>query len=89
MSEKLIILPGWREKIESFDYFINILKEEIEVYAIPLPGFNEKLDRPYTFDDYLNYLEEKLKNFESFYLIGHSFGGAFSNALCFKKTLQK
>lgn len=78
MSEKLIILPGWREKVESFDSFINILKEEIEVYAIPLPGFNEKLDRPYTFDDYLNYLEEKLKNFESFYLIGHSFGGALA-----------
>lgn len=79
MNEKLIILPGWREKPESFDSVINILiKEKIEVYAISLPGFNEKLDKPYTFDDYLNYLEEKLNNFETFYLMGHSFGGALS-----------
>lgn len=78
MKEKLIVLPGWREKTETFNSLINILKEEIETYIIPLPGFNEKIDRPYTFDDYLNYLEEKLKNFESFYLMGHSFGGALS-----------
>lgn len=78
MVEKLIILPGWRERIESFDSLINILKEEIEIVVIPLPGFQEKLERPYTFEDYLNYLEEKLKNLENFYLMGHSFGGALA-----------
>lgn len=78
MKEKLLILPGWREKIESFSLIINILKEEFEIYIIPLPGFQENLERPYTFDDYLNYLEEKLKDFENFYLMGHSFGGALA-----------
>ena len=78
MKKKLVVLPGWREKVESFDSLINILKEELEVFVIPLPGFQEKLDRPYNFDDYLNYLEEKLENLENFYLMGHSFGGALA-----------
>ncbi len=86
MKEKLVVLPGWREKIESFDSFINILKEEIEVFAIPLPGFQDKLEKPYTFDDYLNYLEEKLKNLENFYLMGHSFGGALAMLYSLKNS---
>ena len=78
MKEKLVILPGWREKTESFNSLINILKDEFEIFVVPLPGFQEKLEKPYTFEDYLNYLEEKLKNFENFYLMGHSFGGALA-----------
>lgn len=88
MNKKLIILPGWREKPESFDSLINILKENIEVYVISLPGFNEKLDRPYNFDDYLNYLEKKLNNLESFYLMGHSFGGALSMLYALKNPYK-
>lgn len=78
MKERLIILPGWREKSESFNSLINLLKEEVKIHPIALPGFETKLDSPYTFDDYLNYLEEKLKNFENFYLLGHSFGGGLA-----------
>ncbi len=77
MGEKLIILPGWREKIESF-FEIKRLLEEIEVEIIPLPGFQESLKRPYTFEDYLEYIEKELQNFQNFYLLGHSFGGALS-----------
>ncbi|GIW65211.1 MAG: hydrolase [Candidatus Parcubacteria bacterium] len=83
MKEKLIILPGWREKVESFSELKELLKE-IETEIVPLPGFQEKLNQPYTFQDYLNYLEEKLKNFENFYLLGHSFGGALSLLLAIK-----
>lgn len=78
MKENLIILPGWREKIESFEKVKELLKDKLEVEVLPLPGFQEKLTKPYNFDDYLNYLEEKLNNFESFYLLGHSFGGALA-----------
>jgi pimeloyl-ACP methyl ester carboxylesterase len=78
MKENLVIIPGWREKSDSFLEVKEHLQDSFNVYLIDLPGFKEKLARPYNFDDYLNFLEEELKNLESFYLLGHSFGGALA-----------
>ncbi len=77
MKEKLVIIHGWRGSTDSYKKAVEYLNE-FEVVLVPLPGFEIKLEKPYTFDDYVNYLEEYLKNFENFYLVGHSFGGALA-----------
>lgn len=91
MKNRLVIIPGWREKVESFDVIGNILKDDIEIKVIPLPGFQIKIDRPYNFDDYLKYLEKELADFKSFNLMGHSFGGALAMlySLRFPNKIQK
>jgi pimeloyl-ACP methyl ester carboxylesterase len=58
MKDKLIIIHGWtKEGSDSFSETVKFLKDDFEIYLIDLPGFKKPLERPYTFDDYLNYLE--------------------------------
>ncbi len=78
MKENLIIIPGWKEKSESFLEVKESLEDLFNVILIDLPGFKEPLNRPYTFDDYLNFLENELAGLNNFYLLGHSFGGALA-----------
>jgi pimeloyl-ACP methyl ester carboxylesterase len=78
MKEKLVFLHGWRPDFEGYLRAIELLKDKFDIYFFPLPGFGEKLTKPYNFDDYLNFLEEKLKDLDNFYLLGHSFGGALA-----------
>jgi pimeloyl-ACP methyl ester carboxylesterase len=78
MKEKLVFLHGWRPDFEGYLKAIELLKDRFDVYFFPLPGFGEKLTRPYNFDDYLNFLEKELKDLDNFYLLGHSFGGALA-----------
>jgi pimeloyl-ACP methyl ester carboxylesterase len=78
MKQKLVILHGWRPDFEGYYKVIELLKDKFDVYFFPLPGFGEKLTTPYSFDDYLNFLEEKLKDLDNFYLLGHSFGGVLA-----------
>ncbi len=119
MKNKLIIIHGWtKEGSDSFSEMVKFLKDDFEIYLIDLPGFKKPLERPYTFDDYLNYLETQIDTIlrrinadirtisdytqtnmdfisnedkkmsemsvlspnksMSFYLLGHSFGGALA-----------
>lgn len=86
--EKLVFLHGWISKYiiekdkdikEFYKELIDGLKEKFEVYFFPLPGFsnNREPERPFTLDDYVNYIKEFVEknNLENFYLMGHSFGG--------------
>jgi pimeloyl-ACP methyl ester carboxylesterase len=78
MKNKLIIIHGWtKEGGDSFSETVKFLKDDFEIYLIDLPGFKKPLEKPYTFDDYLKYLEEQI-NVYQFYLLGHSFGGALA-----------
>jgi pimeloyl-ACP methyl ester carboxylesterase len=78
MKQNLVIIPGWRETSESFSEVKKELENYFNVYVIDLPGFKTPLERPYYLEDYLNFLEEKLKDVDNFYLLGHSFGGALA-----------
>ncbi|GIW65432.1 MAG: 2-hydroxy-6-oxohepta-2,4-dienoate hydrolase [Candidatus Parcubacteria bacterium] len=79
MKPLLVIIHGWTKSgSDSFKEVAEILKNDFEMILIDLPGFKTPINRPYTFDDYLNFLEEKLRNLENFYLLGHSFGGALA-----------
>jgi len=75
----IILLHGWGQSLETFDFLIKHLKENYQVFALDLPGFG-KSDQPtksLSIDDYV----KTLKNFIShekitdFILLGHSLGG--------------
>lgn len=76
MKKNLVIIHGWGKK-DSWLHVVDLLKNDYNVLLLDLPGFDFPLEKPYFFDDYLNYLEENI-NFEKFYLIGHSFGGVLA-----------
>jgi len=78
MKQILVIIHGWtKEGSNSFAKTFEFLKDNFEIYLIDLPGFKNHLERPYSFDDYLNYLETRI-SIDKFYLLGHSFGGALA-----------
>lgn len=75
MKENLVIIHGWGKKEswkEALDYF-----SKFDIYLLDLPGFEIPLEKPFTFEDYLNYLEKEIK-LKNFFLLGHSFGGALA-----------
>lgn len=86
--EKLVFLHGWINKYivekdknieEFYKELIEELKKKFEVYFVVLPGFsqNPEPSKPLSLDDYVNYVKDYVEknNLESFYLMGHSFGG--------------
>lgn len=88
LQKKLIFLHGWVGKYiinkneNIYDFYkglIEELKKFFDVEFIILPGFsnNPEPDKPYTLDDYVEYLKKFLeeKGINQFYLMGHSFGG--------------
>jgi pimeloyl-ACP methyl ester carboxylesterase len=76
MKEKLVIIHGWGVKKDQWNEAIKYL-DDFEVILLDIPGFDLELERPFNFDDYLNFLEKEI-NFGQFYLLGHSFGGALA-----------
>ncbi len=61
MKSILIMIHGWaKEGSDSFSETVKFLKDTFEIYLIDLPGFKKPLERPYSFDDYLNYLETQI-----------------------------
>jgi len=52
------MIHGWtKEGSDSFSETVKFLKDDFEINLIDLPGFKKPLERPYDFNDYLNYLE--------------------------------
>lgn len=75
----LVILHGWGSSKEKWQKVKeNLENNEVNVIIPDLPGFKEenKIDRPWNLDDYVNWLEDFSQNNEKFFLLGHSFGGA-------------
>ncbi len=87
----LIILHGWQSSKEKWEKVKNNLEEQgIRVILPDLPGFKREtqLSRAWNLDDYIEWLKNFLKQYEnqsrlflseagfqSFFLLGHSFGG--------------
>jgi pimeloyl-ACP methyl ester carboxylesterase len=89
MKEKLVIIHGWGVKKDQWNEALKYLND-FEVILLDIPGFDFELERPFNFDDYLNYLEKEI-NFDQFYLLGHSFGGALAMlyALKYPEKIKK
>lgn len=74
----LIILPGWGNTRNTFDYIINSLKDKFTIYIFDYPGFGKsKFPKyPLTIDDYAKYIKKIIedKKINNPYLLCHSFG---------------
>ncbi len=74
----LIILPGWGNTRETFNYYINNLKNKFTIYIFDYPGFGKSVFPNYalTIDDYAKYIKNFIKknNINNPYILCHSFG---------------
>lgn len=70
----VIILHGWTTEIDKWNPFLKYLPGKL----LKIPGLTEKIDRPWTLDDYVQWLAKKINN--KSVLIGHSNGGRIAIA---------
>lgn len=87
----LLILPGWGETRETFNYYIKNLQDKFTIYIFDYPGFgNSKIpNKVLTIDDYAKYIKKFIKqnNIKNPYIICHSFGCRISILLIGKYRL--
>jgi len=78
-AKNILILPGWGDNRKTFDYLINILKENYTVYILDYPGFGNSNfpKRDLTIKDYSFLVREfiKEKKLINPTILAHSFGG--------------
>jgi len=93
MSSTLLCLHGWGGSSASYQELRDALKNDpITVFAPDLPGFGSEPDpeRPWTVDDYADWVTEYLKKQNvagPILLLGHSHGGRISLKLAARKTV--
>ncbi len=84
----LIILPGWGETKETFNYLIDNLKDKFTIYIFDYPGFGKsKFPRfPLTIYDYSKYIKKFIEtnNINNPYILCHSFGARIAIILTSK-----
>lgn len=74
----IIILHGWTSETKKWEPFLKYLPGKL----LKIPGLTEKIDRPWTLDDYLEWLKKKID--KRVVLIGHSNGGRIAIAFAAK-----
>lgn len=84
LEKKLYILHGWSTDTSKWTPFLNELKKEnITPIFLLIPGLTAPLDKPWTLDDYVEWLYGKVHGNIKVSLLGHSNGGkialAFAN----------
>lgn len=92
MTRTLVCLHGWGGTKESFTELRAALQGSgIHVMAPDLPGFGEEPEpkKPWTTDDYVNWVEDYVKNnvHGPFELLGHSHGGRIGIKLAARGSL--
>jgi len=88
-GKPFIILHGWGSGSDRWIKEAEIISAKGFLVIIPdLPGFgaSDKLSRPWTVNDYVKWLEDFTNelNIDTFYLLGHSFGGALAAKMAIK-----
>lgn len=77
-KETILILPGWGDTRDTFEYLINNLSKKYTIYIIDYPGFGKSSfpDRDLTIYDYVCLISKFVLNIgiNNFNIICHSFG---------------
>lgn len=74
--KKIYILHGWTYTPDKWVNFAKELESKgFEIKLLNIPGLTDKIDKPWTIDDYVDWLLGKIKKEEKVILIGHSNGG--------------
>ena len=84
-KQTILILPGWGNNRETFNYLINFLKNFFTIYILDYPGFGKSQlpNSDLTIYDYTNLIYQfiiKLK-INNPIIIAHSFGGRITSLL--------
>jgi len=93
MQPVFVCLHGWGGSADSFaELRENLKNEDIRILTPNLPGFGgePEPERPWSVDDYADWVEAYLKKQNvhgPVYLLGHSHGGRTSIKLAARKTL--
>ena len=84
----LIILPGWGDTRNTFNYYINSLKDKFTIYIFDYPGFGNSIfpNHSLTIEDYAKYIKSFIEenNIINPYILCHSFGCRISILLICK-----
>jgi non-heme chloroperoxidase len=82
---KTFILHGWTYNLDKWKPFLSVLKSKgFNPILLKIPGLTSKIDHPWTIDNYIDLLFEKLKDEKKVNLIGHSNGGRIAMAFALK-----
>lgn len=85
IEKKLYILHGWTTDITRWNPFLEALKKEnVTPIMLPIPGLTSPIDKPWTLDNYVEWLYQQVHNDIKIALFGHSNGGRI--ALAFAHT---
>lgn len=88
----LIILPGWGDTRNTFDYYINVLKNYFTIYIFDYPGFgkSKRLNHSVDIYEYAKYIKNFIKsnNIYNPYILCHSFGCRISIILIGKYRIM-
>lgn len=94
MKPILLCLHGWGGNKASFTELREALKGvDIEILSPDLPGFGEEPEpsRPWTVDDYADWVEMKLRatsyELRDLYVLGHSHGGRIALKIAARKSI--
>lgn len=82
----VVLLPGWKNDHKSLEIFSDKLKDIANLHFIDLPILinNQALN----IDDYIFYLNEKIKDLDNVFLLGHSFGGKIASFYALKYEIK-
>lgn len=88
----IVLLHGWGQSKETFDFLIPTLEKSNTVYALDLPGFGKSTepDKGWSLDDYENMLVDFFLCYQikEPIVLGHSFGGRLAIKLAAHKRVS-
>lgn len=91
-NKTILILPGWGDNRKTFDYMIDCLKDNFNIYIFDYPGFGKSTfpNKDLTMDDYVNLIIDfmKVNDIVNPIIIAHSFGGRIAISLAGKKNIK-
>lgn len=81
---RIFILHGWSYGTERWGPFVKLLEGKgLKSELLEIPGLTAPIDRPWTLNDYVDWLKKKIGE-EKGVLIGHSNGGRIALAFALK-----
>jgi pimeloyl-ACP methyl ester carboxylesterase len=75
-TKQLVIIHGWTYNLDKWTETLSVLKSQgYDPIMLKVPGLTEPSEKVWDIDGYVEWLSEKIKNYEKPIIIGHSNGG--------------
>lgn len=82
---RIFILHGWAYETFKWEPFLEELRKNgVEGELLKIPGLTAPLEKPWTLDDYVAWLDEETKGEKQKKILGHSNGGRIAIAYALK-----